>query len=111
MSVRVYVLWEHPIFYDTARVILQHPKVEWSGGSSDMEQAKKAIFAHQPDIILVEQDQRFNPKDIIQLLQNKFVEVRVISLSLNDNQVQIISHQQKTIVHEHDLLRLVLAND
>lgn len=105
---RLYVVWTHPIFHESVRLLLNHPSVEWVGAASDCEVGLSEILALKPDTILMEETEeacRFRATDILEVAPWN---VRVLSMSLNENRLSIFHREQKTVGQAEDLLHLVL---
>jgi len=108
-SRRVYVIWKHPIFRKSVHLLLDHPEVEWVGASSDCTQARTEIVGLQPDTILVEESEGKVSTDAMGILETSTWNVRVVSVSLADNRLNIFHREQKTVGQAKDLLYLVLG--
>jgi len=106
---RVFVVWKHPIFRKSVRLLLDHPNVEWGGASSDCAAAQSEIMDLQPDTILVEESEGKVSTDAMEILEASTWNVRVVSVSLADNRLSVFHREQKTVGQAKDLLHLVLG--
>lgn len=105
---RVFVVSKHPIFRQSVRLLLDHPDVEWVGASPDCTAARSEIIDLQPNTILVEETEGKIPTDALEILEASTWEVRVVSVSLDDNSLSVFHREQKTVGQANDLLDLVL---
>jgi len=104
---RVYAIWAHPIFHESVRLLLSHPDIEWTGATSDYAAAKQAILESQPDTVLVEKVEGEVPAEVKEILETIPWAVRVISLGLDDNKLNMYHSERRTIEQPEDLLRLI----
>jgi DNA-binding NarL/FixJ family response regulator len=105
---RIFVLWNHPLFYESVRLLLQKDEIEWTGATSRVEEAFSDIERLQPDTILIEEEEGGDiPDKAIKLLENSSASARLFRLSLNDNDLEIYYREQKTVVQPEDLLHLI----
>lgn len=107
---RVFVIWTHPIFYESVRLLLNHPDVELVGATSDYVAAKDEILDLQPDTILIEEAGASVRAEVMGILETSPWSVRVIGLSLAYNELRVYHREQRTVAREEDLLRLVLGD-
>ena len=108
MPRRLFVVWTHPIFRDSVRMLLDHPEVDLAGTTSDYVAAKEAIMKLKPDTILVEEVEGIVPTNLMEILDANYFNLRLISVNLDDNRLRIFHCQQWNIVQATDLLRLIL---
>ena len=109
MSARsVYVIWNHPLFHDSVRLLLQHPDIHFVGGNSDYTIALAEIADLRPDTILLEDMGEEKPNRVMKILESSRWEVLVVLISLANNQVNVYRHEQRTVGHTDDLFNLVL---
>jgi hypothetical protein len=104
---RVFVIWTHPIFHESVRLLLSHPDIEFVGATSDYRAAKDEVFSLQPDTILIEQVSSGVRTDVMGILEDSPLSVRVIGLSLAHNELSIYYREQRTIGHSEELIRLI----
>lgn len=112
-SKRVFVLWKNPLFYDSVRMLLSNPRLSLVGASSDPAVTWSEISELVPDVVIVERSEGgdWSTGELMPVLLEG---TRVVSLSMNDNQLSIYRRQDRTVESGEDLLRLVLealAND
>lgn len=106
---RVFVIWKHPLFYDSVRMLLTHPDVEWAGATSDYVVARNEIVSAKPDAILIEEDEQSPSEETLNFLELTPWGVIIIGLSLANNQLNIYRHEQKAVEQAGDLLHVVLG--
>jgi hypothetical protein len=105
---RIFVIWTHPIFHESVRLLLNHPDVEWIGAATDLITAQPEIFDLKPDTILVEEMEEGTSATAIKVLEDVPWNVRVVSVSLAMNKLNVFHREQKTVGQADDLLHLVL---
>jgi DNA-binding NarL/FixJ family response regulator len=110
MTRQVFVIWTHPIFHESVRLLLNHPDVEWVGATSDYAAAKNEILSIQPDTILIEDVQDSASAEMMEILKAGPQNVRVIGLSLADNELSVYHRERRTVGQAGDLLRLILCD-
>lgn len=105
----VFIVWSHPLFRDTMRLLLKHPSIEIVGMGSQQEDIMVEIEHHKPEIIIVEEtdDDTVTRNEALQILQACPWEAKVIRLSLNDNELWLYHHERRSIDSANDLLSVV----
>jgi DNA-binding NarL/FixJ family response regulator len=106
---RVFVVWKHPIFRQSVRLLLDHPDVEWVGESPDFVAVHSILAGLQPDTILVEESEGKISTNALEILEASSWNVRVVGLSLDDNRLSVYRREQQTVGKSKDLLHLVLG--
>jgi DNA-binding NarL/FixJ family response regulator len=106
---RVFILWTHPLFHETVRVLLNHPEVEWIGSSPDSI-PEDLLLQTPPDIIVLEEEGGGPTVEIINLLMTHRESVRVLGLNLLDNQMSVFDYSHRTVCKADDLLYWVLED-
>jgi len=106
---RVFIVWTHPLFREAVCLLLNHPKIEIVGTSSENKTAHEQITELQPDTIIVEEGSKDIPKDIMKYLETYPWNLRVTFLNLTDNQLNMYQHEQRTMGRAEDLLQLILS--
>jgi DNA-binding NarL/FixJ family response regulator len=105
---RVFAIWAHPLFGEAVRLLLQHPDVEWLGATSNLGDAQAQIVSLRPDTILIEELEGSHAgEEAIRLLENISSDVRIIRLSLYDNELTIYQRKRRTLGQAEDLLKLI----
>jgi len=105
---RVFAIWAHPLFGESVRFLLQHPDVEWLGATSNRGDARAQIMSLCPDTILIEELEGSRAgEEAIRLLESISSDVRIIRLSLYDNELTIYQREQRTVGQAEDLLKLI----
>lgn len=107
---RVFVIWTHSIFYESVRLLLNHPEIELVGATSDYVAARGEILGLQPDTILIEEVSSGVRAEVMGILETSPWSVRIIGLSLADNRLSVYHREQWTVGQAGDLLRLVLSD-
>jgi len=106
---RVFVIWTNPLFHESARLLLNHPDILWIGAATDFTAAQDAIMRLQPDTILFEKTEAGIPVNILNILEVETWDVRIIGLSLDNNEMSLYHREHQTVVKAGDLLQLVLG--
>lgn len=105
---RIFVIWKYPLFYETVRLLLRDPGIEWVGATSGLEDAKSQIAQLHPDTIVIEEEAGNEiSAQIIELLDNSAIHSRVFSLNLSDNDLEIYHREHRTVLQADDLLHLI----
>lgn len=106
MTQKAFIVWSHPLFHETVRLLLSSPGIEIVGSASDRDAAREAIARLQPGVIIVEEVlfEESIEKDILDFLGVSKGEPRVARLSLEDNQVFVYQRERRTITSREDLL-------
>lgn len=105
---KVFVIWTNPLFFKSVGLLMKHPGISIVGSTTIYEKASRRIRRLQPDTILIEKTEQVNPQDVMALLDACFWKVRVMLLSLEDNQLKLYAREQKAVGHANDLLTYVL---
>ncbi len=106
---QVYVIWTHPLFHDSLRQLLDHTEINWVGAASDFTIAIEEISHLHPDTILIEELEGETTTSTFMEFVGKFQwDLRVVGVSLNDNQLSVYQHAQQTVGQPEDLIRLIL---
>ncbi|NIS79007.1 MAG: hypothetical protein GTO14_02010 [Anaerolineales bacterium] len=105
---RVYIIWTHPLFHESVRLLLRHPQVELVGATSDHSTARNQITALEPDVVIIEEvngEGREN-EDTVAILR---AAPRVIHLSLANNELSIFHRERHTVTQVEDLVSLITS--
>jgi DNA-binding NarL/FixJ family response regulator len=106
---RVYVIWDHPLFHDSLRQLLDHADINWVGAASDLTVAIEEISHLHPDTILIEELESETTTSAFMKILDKFEwDLRVVGVSFNENQMNVYQHAQQTVGQPEDLIRLIL---
>lgn len=108
MPKRLFMVWTSPIFRDSVHLLLNHPDIEWLGMTSNYVSAQEIIHELHPDTIVVEETKGGIPSKLIELFGKESTILRLISVSLDDNRLQIYSRENWAVGEAGDLLRLIL---
>jgi DNA-binding NarL/FixJ family response regulator len=107
---RVFVVWTHPLFYTSVRLILDDPNIELVGAASDFAAACDQIMSLQPDTFIVEEGEKDISTEVMALLQSCPANGRVIGLNLINNQLSVYHREQRTVAQAEDLLYLIQSD-
>lgn len=105
---RVFIVWIHPLFVSSLKLVLQHPEIEWAGSAMDDEHLPEKIATIQPDTVLVEGVDENSIHKVTSILEFSHGNMRVIGLNLSDNQITVGNIGQDNLIGKDDLIRLVL---
>jgi len=106
---RVFVIWTHPLFHESVRLLLKHPDIIWVGAAADITTAHEEIMTLLPDTILFEKTRAGIPEDVIEFLEVDTWAVRIIGLSLDDNEISLYHREHQNVVKAGDLIQFVLG--
>ncbi len=105
---RVFVIWMNPLFHESVRLLLSHPDVEWVGATSDHAAAHEQIMKLCADTILIEEGEGGGvPAEAVEILEASSTDMRIIRLSLADNNLIVYHREQKIVGQAKDLLGLI----
>ena len=105
----IYVVWTHPLFHESVRLILKHPGIIWLGATPDIAKAREEIMTLHPNTILFEKAEGSIPAGLVDILEAENWDMRIIGLSLDDNEMSLYHRKQKKVVKADDLLEFVLG--
>lgn len=105
---RVFIIWSHPLFHESVRMLLDHPDINLVGATSDYETTYEEISNLQPDTIIIEEAEEGDPGEMMKYLETFSWNVCVSFLNLNDNQLNMYKHEQRTLGRADDLLHHIL---
>ena len=108
-SHRVFVIWKHPLFHESVRLLLKHPAVTLVGSASNLATAYEEILSLQPETILMEAVEKRHSDEVVKLLETCPWSLRVMLISLDDNQLSMYHREQKTVGKADDLLHLIIS--
>jgi DNA-binding NarL/FixJ family response regulator len=106
---RIFIVWVHPIFRETVRLLLKHPAIEIVGLSADRQTALAEMETLKPDTIIIEEaeDIVLTHSEVAQFLDACSWESRVIRLSLQDNEVWLYQQQRQSISSSEEFLQVI----
>ena len=104
---RIFVVWNHPLFRESVRRLLDRPGIEWVGAGSDRARAHAEIAELQPDTVLIEEPEGDVPSEAIGILEAGSRDLRVIRLSLANNELTVYDRKQRKMVAPEDLLNMI----
>jgi DNA-binding NarL/FixJ family response regulator len=106
---QVYVIWTHPLVRDSLHQLLDHTDINRVGANSDLTIAVEEISRLQPDTILIEELEGESTTYTFMKIAEKFDwNLRVVGVSLKDNQLSVYQHAQETVGQPEDLIRLII---
>lgn len=106
---RVFVIWTNPLFHESARLLLKHPDIIWVGASANINTARADVDRLNADTILFEKTQAHIPKELVDILEAEAQEIRIIGLSLDNNEMSLYRREHQMVVKPGDLLQFVLG--
>lgn len=106
---RVFVIWTNPLFHESVRLLLKHPGITWVGAAADFTTAHEEIMRLHPDTILFEKTRAGIPVDVMEILEVEAWDMRIIGLSLDNNEMSLYRRERQTVVEAGDLLQFVLG--
>jgi hypothetical protein len=106
---RVFVIWTNPLFHDSARLLLKHPDIIWLGSTANITTAREEIMRLHPDTILFEKTGAGIPADLLDILAAERWDMRLIGLSLENNEMSLFHREHQTVLEAGDMLQFVLG--
>lgn len=106
---RVFVIWSHPLFLESIRLLLEQSEVELVGSTSDHEAARTQIETQTPDVVIIEQTdgEEAASLETISILRSG---ARVVRLSMDNNEISLYSREHTTAVQASDLAGLIFGD-
>ena len=107
----VFVVWQHPLFFEAVRLLLNESSVSLVGATSDPQQARTQIEDLSPNVVILEHsdDQALEEEDR-ETMAILHAGPHVIRLSLADNELNVYRRERRTVGKIEDLVNL-LKND
>ena len=106
---RVFVIWKNPLFHESARLLLKHPDIFLVGATADIMTAHEEIMRLHPDTILFEKTGAGIPANVMEIMEVEMWDMRIIGLSLDNNEMSLFHREHQTVVEAGDLLQFVLG--
>jgi AmiR/NasT family two-component response regulator len=105
---RVFVIWTHPLFYESIRLLLDN-EVDLVGSTSNHAEGNRDISELKPDVVIIETPEGLEDlgSETIAILQKG---PKVIHLSLEDNELNVYLRQHKTMEEPSDLMHMILES-
>jgi DNA-binding NarL/FixJ family response regulator len=107
---QVFIIWSHPLFHESVRLLLKHPDVEIIGSTADHETARDDIERLRPDTVIVEEIGGGTHAEALAILDSSHFVPRVIGFSLDDNKLNVYRRQESTAARAEDLLSIVRSD-
>lgn len=106
---RVFVMWTHPLFYESIRLLLNQ-EVDLVGSTDDRAKGYLGIANLKPEVVIIETPagQPDLGMETISILQKG---PRVIHLSLEDNELSLYQRLHKTMHEPSDLMQVILEGE
>ncbi len=105
---RIFVIWNHPLFFEFIRLLLEKANVRWIGSSHGSERMVPEIHQLKPDTILVEEEEDGHiPTTLLDLMETSAANIRIFRLSMADNDLKVYHREKKTVLQAEDLLNLI----
>lgn len=106
---RIFIIWNHPLFYESIRLSLQNSSVECIGAYQSIDEAFIQIAKLHPDTILIEEIESGDTSArVIELIEASSIDIRVFRLNMNNNELKIYHREQKFVMQAGDLVHLIL---
>ena len=106
---RVFVIWTNPLFHESVLMLLKHPDIIWLDATADVQTAYEEIMRLQPDTILIEKTGAGFPTRVMEILDVETWDMRIICMSLDNNEMSLFHHEHQTVLEAGDLLQFVLG--
>lgn len=109
MLQRLFIAWSHPLFREIVFLLLNDPMLEIVGHASNYEAALNQLERLKPDVVIVEEteDSTVTRMEALEILKACSWGLRVIRLSLHDNELWVYHHERQRISVGEELLCLV----
>ena len=109
MPQRLFIVWSHPLFRELVVLLLNDPTLAIVGQASGYEAALNQLERLKPDVVIVEEteDSTVTRIEALDILKACSWGLRVIRLSLHDNELWVYYHERRRINVGEDLLWLV----
>ncbi len=105
---RVFIIWSHPLFLASMRLLLQNADIDWIGVSRHLQEAIAAISCLKPDTVLIEEGENGTvAANVMEIFENSLTNMRVFRLSLADNNLKIFRQEKRTDVQADQLIQLI----
>lgn len=106
---RVFVIWTHPLFLESVRLLLKRAQVELVGATSDHSQAHDQIAALAAEIVIIEETDGGDEANLetFALLR---AGARVVRLGMANNEISLYSRERRTAVEADDLAKLITGS-
>lgn len=110
MDRRVFIFWKNPLFFESVRLLLNHPDIEIVGQSELIGGIQPAVSHLKPDTIIVEELDTGVPPEVLALLEKSSHPSRIIGFSMNDNRLNVFHREERTVGLASDLVQII-SND
>lgn len=104
---RIYIVWTNPLFFESVRLLLDHPEIEIIGQTASIQDLMKDISDLRPDTIIVEELNKGVPAEVLALLERRSHPSRIIGFSMNDNKLNLYHREERIVGKANDLLQIV----
>ncbi len=106
---RVFMICANQLVCEAVNVLLRREGIELLGIETDSDRALAQVRALAPDIVLIEGDAKGDVGLSAAMAQMVYEEenVRVIRLSLSDEQLHIYHQEQRRLINTQDLVTAI----
>ena len=106
---RIFILSSHPLFGQGIKTLLEEQaEVQVVGREADPVRAIDAILDLKPDVVILDNDEsRHSGTLLLALIFQELVDIRVVRLSLANNQILIYQGERRVIEGPGDLLKAI----
>jgi DNA-binding NarL/FixJ family response regulator len=101
---RVYLLWTHPLFFETVHRLLSDQGLDIVGESANHEIGRSEIARLKPEVVVLEENEPGSAGELVDLLQSGPSDVLILGLNLMDNELRVYQRQQRTVLRPSDLV-------
>lgn len=89
--------------------MLKHPDITWVGEVANFRAVSEEILKLKPDTILFERTETGIPDVVKEIMVVEANDVRMIGLSLDNNEISLFQREHQAVEEASDLLQIVLG--
>lgn len=104
---RMFILWRHPLFYDSLRLLLQDPQLILVGAGPADHTSLEEIVSSAPDVVIVEQPDGDDLQGTEEL-PPLGIGAKVVYLSLADNELNVVQRRRLMLTSVEEFRSLLL---
>lgn len=104
---RIFILWRHPLFYDSLRLLLEDPQLDLVGSGPADRTPKEEISSANPDVVIVEKPEG-DDLDPSEEPPSVGINTKVVYLSLADNVLNVVHRRRLMLTRVEELRALLL---
>jgi len=105
----VLLIWSNPLFLKSIQLLLKNPEVICVSIAFNVVAVIDDIQRVRPDVVIFEKTENKIPIDVMDIFEGHNRKMRVLELSLADNELSVYQHQQMYIGKAEDLLNFILG--